>query len=56
MIIAIEESGWLFVNDQLVAKLDLGHNQTSGGISAMGDFFRNHQGSPSFENFNVWAP
>ena len=56
LIIAIEESGWLFVNDQLVAKLDLGHNQTSGGISAVGDFFRNHQGSPIFENFNVWAP
>ena len=56
LIIAIEESGWFFVNDRLVAKLDLGHNQASGGISAMGDFFSNHQGSPSFENFNVWAP
>ena len=56
LIIAIEESGWLLVNDRLVAKLDLGHNQTSGGISAMGDFFRNHLGSSSFENFNVWAP
>ena len=56
LIIAIEESGWFFVNDQLVAKLDLGHNQASGGISAMGDFFSNHQGSPSFENFNAWAP
>ena len=30
LIIAIEEAGWLFVNDRLVAKLDLGHNQTSG--------------------------
>ena len=56
LIIAIEESGWFFVNDRLVAKLDLGHNQASGGISAMGDFFSNHQGSPNFENFNVWAP
>ena len=56
LIIAIEGAGWLFVNDRLVAKLDLGHNQTSGGISAMGDFSRNHRGSPSFENFNVWAP
>ena len=50
LIIAIEESGWFFVNDQLVAKLDLGHNHASGGISAMGDSFRNHQGSPSFKN------
>ncbi len=56
LIIAIEGAGWFFVNDQLVAKLDLGHNQTSGGVSAMGDFYSSHQGSPSFENFNVWAP
>ena len=56
LIIAIEGAGWLFVNDRLVAKLDLGHNQTSGGISAMGDFFQSHRGSPSFDNFNVWAP
>ena len=56
LIIAIEGTGWLFVNDRLVAKLDLGHNQTSGGISTMGDFYLSHQGSPSFENFNVWAP
>ena len=56
LIIAIEGAGWFFVNDRLVAKLDLGHNQASGRISAMGDFFLGHQGSPSFENFNVWAP
>ena len=56
LIIAIEGAGWLFVNDRLVAKLDLGHNQTSGGISTMGDFYLSHQGSPSFENFNVWVP
>ena len=56
LIIAIEGAGWFFINDRLVAKLDLGHNQASGGIGAMGDFFGSHQGSPSFENFNVWAP
>ena len=56
LIIAIEGAGWLFVNDRLVAKLDLGHNQTSGRIGTMGDFSRSHQGSPSFENFNVWVP
>ena len=26
LVIAFEESGWFFVNDRLVAKLDLGHN------------------------------
>ncbi len=56
LVIAIEESGWFFVNDQLVAKLDLGHNQASGGTSAMGGLFDSHTGEPSFENFNVWAP
>ena len=56
LIIAIEGAGWFFVNDQMVAKLDLGYNQASGGVSAMGDFFQSHLGSPSFENFNVWAP
>ena len=56
LIIAIEGAGWFFVNDRLVAKLDLGHNLDSGRVSAMGDFFGSHQGSPSFENFNVWAP
>ena len=56
LVIAIEGAGWFFLNDRLVAKLDLGHNQTSGRTSAMGDYFSNHQGSPSFENFNVWAP
>ena len=56
LIIAIEGAGWLFVNDRLVAKLDLGHNLYSGRVSAMGDSLGSHQGSPSFENFNVWAP
>ena len=56
LLVAIEGDGWFFVNDRLVAKLDLGHNQASGEISAMGRLFNNHQGSPSFENFNVWTP
>ncbi len=56
LLIAIQESGWFFVNGQLVAKLDLGHNLDSGWVSAMGDYFLKHQGSPSFENFNVWTP
>ena len=29
LLIAIEESGWFFVNDNLAAKLDLGHNEMS---------------------------
>ncbi len=56
LLLAFGDSGWLLVNGQLVASLDLGHNLDSGPVSAMGDFFQNHQGSPSFEDFNVWVP
>ena len=56
VLIAIEEMGWLFVNGELEAELDLSHNQDHGAISAMGDFFSDHNGSPEFEKFNVWVP
>ena len=56
LLIAIEESGWFFINDQLVAKLDMGHNQDVGNVSAMGGFFNNNTGNIEFMNFNVWAP
>ena len=56
LVIAIEGSGWFFVNGQLVSKLDLGHNQDQGWVSVIGDFYANHQGKPEFADFNVWAP
>ena len=56
LVIAVEESGWFFVNSRLVSKLDLGHNQDQGRVSVIGDFYSNHQGKPEFEDFNVWAP
>ena len=56
MLIAIEEMGWLFVNGELEAELDLSHNQDSGYISVMGGLFSGDKGSPEFEKFNVWAP
>lgn len=56
LLMAIGDSGWLFLNDDMVAQLDLSHNMDSGWVSVMGDFFLDHQGSPEFENFNVWAP
>ena len=48
--------GLLFVNGVYVARLDLSHNQDYGDVSAMGDFYLSHRGSPEFENFNVWVP
>ena len=56
LIIAIEEAGWFFVNGQLVAKLDLDHNQNHGQVTALSGFFDAERGSVEFENFNVWAP
>ncbi len=56
LLIAYGESGWFFVNDALVAMLDLSHNQEHGKVTVMGDSFRDHHSSPSFEGFNVWAP
>ena len=56
LLIAIGDSGWFFVNGELIDRLDLSHNLDAGWVSAIGDFFLDHQGSPEFENFNVWAP
>ena len=56
LLIAIGDSGWFFLNDGLISRLDLSHNLDSGWVSIMGDFFHGHRGSPEFENFNVWAP
>ena len=56
LVIALEGAGWFFANDRLIAKLDLGHNLDSGGVSAAGSFFNDHTGEPSFEDFNVWVP
>ena len=56
LLIAIEDTGWFFVNDELVDKLNLSHNQDQGEIRAAGDFFLDHRSSPEFQDFNVWAP
>ena len=56
LVMALENVGLLFVNGVYVARLDLSHNQDYGDVSAMGDFYLSHRGSPEFENFNVWVP
>ena len=50
------DSGRFFVNGQMVARLDLSHNLDYGSVSAMGGFFNDHTGEPSFEIFNIWTP
>ncbi len=56
LLMAFGDTGWFFLDNSFLAKLDLSHNLDSGWVSAMGDFFHDHQGSPEFGNFNVWAP
>ena len=56
LLLAFGDTGLFFLNDALIAGLDLSHNLDYGTVSAMGDFFLEHQGSPSFSNFNVWTP
>ena len=56
LLIALEGDGWLFLNDELVAKLDLSHNLDNGRITAMGDYHSDEVGVPSFEGFTVWTP
>ena len=56
LVMAFEDTGLFFVNDALVARLDLSHNQDYGDVSAMGGYYSSNRGSPEFENFNVWAP
>ena len=55
VLIAIEEEGWLFVNGELEAALDLRHTQGRDEIAITG-FFLSDTGSLEFEKFNVWAP
>lgn len=56
LLIAIGNNGSLFINGELVSHLDLSHNLEMGGVSAIGGFFNNHTGEPSFEGFSVWTP
>ncbi len=56
LLIAVGDSGWFFINGELVDRLDLSHNLDSGWVALMSHFFEDSRGSPEFENFNVWAP
>lgn len=55
LLYAIEDVGILFVNGELVTRLDLSHNLDYGSVSVMGGFYNDHTGEPEFEKFNVWT-
>ena len=52
-MIAIDETGWFFVNEHLIARLGLSHNLAYGDVNAMVGFSGDHTGEPDFQNFNV---
>ncbi len=54
LLIAIRDAGWLFINDQLVSKLDLAHNQAEGYVSAAANFWLGHRSEVDLHNFTVW--
>lgn len=54
LLIAVAETGWFWVNEHLIARLDLSHNLAYGDGSAMAGFSGEHTGEPKFQNFNVW--
>ena len=56
LLIAIRDAGWLFINDELISKLDLGHNQDEGSVSALANYWHSHQTEVEFYDFTVWAP
>ena len=56
LVLALGDSGLFFVNGELVSRLDLSHNLDYGDVAALGRFFSDSTGEPSFDNFNVWTP
>lgn len=56
LLIALGNFGLFFVNGELVSRLDLSHNLEQGDVQAMGGFFQDSTGEPSFEGFSVWTP
>ena len=56
MLVAVGDSGWFFINGQHVKKLDLSHNQDTGGLAVIGDFFDRNESSTEYRYFRVWAP
>ena len=55
MLMTIGDTGYFFVNGQLITLLDLSHNLYYGDVSAMGGLFHGSTDEPRFRNFNVWT-
>ena len=56
LLIAVGDTGWLFIDEELISSLDLGHNQDEGDVGAIANFWNNHRAKVEFYDFTVWAP
>ena len=56
LLIALGDAGWLFINEELISKLDLGHNQDEGWVGLVANYWNNHRAELEFHDFTVWAP
>ncbi len=57
-IIALEDEGWLFINDIYIDKLDLSGLTTPGQVSAITNYFTGDGiagYSTSFQDFTIWS-
>ena len=56
LLMAIGEDGWLFINDELLSKLDLDHNLDEGSVSIIANSWIGHRAEVEYRDFSVWAP
>ena len=55
-LVVMGSLGWLFVDGQIAAKLDLDHNLEAGQITVFGGLFGDQKRPREFDHFNVWTP
>ena len=55
-LVALGDEGWLLLNGEFIARLDLSGNQDAGWVAAIAGFFNDRGGSVEFEDFTVWVP
>ncbi|MDE2803072.1 MAG: hypothetical protein OXK21_09340, partial [Chloroflexota bacterium] len=53
-LIALGDTAWLFADGDLVATLNLTHNQREGEVRALASLFTQDTGTVRFQEFRVW--
>ena len=53
-LIAVGDTGWLFLDGDLLTTLNLKHNEREGEVAALASLFMGNVGVVGFEGFRVW--